>query len=311
MAWLIGLDEAGYGPNLGPFAMSAALLRLPAPSCPWRLLANQVRRLGEPDDGRLVVDDSKGIHTPKLGLQPLERAVLPFLPAAPSLAELWPRLVLTPWEAYQAEPYAADRPLPCGADLAKLLPPIRAQLLAGLEAAGLTLHLASVVLFPTEFNRVVTEGDSKAAAPLTAVRRLIQHALDRAELGAEEPVEIVVDRLGGRKHYQPFLQDLFPEQFVFTECETNQASEYRVGPHLRVRFLVGGDQASFAVALASMVSKYLRELLMLQFNEFFQRQAPALVPTAGYPVDALRWWQETADLRAELGMADTLLWRCR
>src|SRR5437762_3576896 len=79
MAWLVGIDEAGYGPNLGPLVMTAVALRLPdaAIECDaWQLLAAGVRRHGERDDGRLVVADSKLVYSTSRGLAHLERTVL-------------------------------------------------------------------------------------------------------------------------------------------------------------------------------------------------------------------------------------------
>ena len=35
-----------------------------------------------------------------------------------------------------------------------------------------------------------------------------------------------------------------------------------------------------------MASKYLRELAMRPFNEFWSRHVPELKPTAGYPLNA-------------------------
>ncbi|MFM9068571.1 MAG: hypothetical protein ACKOUR_14755, partial [Planctomycetota bacterium] len=61
--------------------------------------------------------------------------------------------------------------------------------------------------------------------------------------------------------------------------------------------------------LASMVAKYLREVCMKQFNTFWQSHCPGLAPTAGYPVDARRFWSETAALRQQLGIPDHILWR--
>src|SRR5262249_51334123 len=79
MPWLIGIDEAGYGPNLGPLVMSAVACRVPealAGADLWRLLATAVRHDGDPTDGRPLVADSKVVHAGPQGLAALELGVL-------------------------------------------------------------------------------------------------------------------------------------------------------------------------------------------------------------------------------------------
>src|SRR4051812_8465059 len=86
MPWVVGIDEAGYGPNLGPLVQSAVALRLPDDDPGgWRYLASHVRRCADPDDGRVLVDDSKLVYAGKNGLARLERglAATVGLPAAP------------------------------------------------------------------------------------------------------------------------------------------------------------------------------------------------------------------------------------
>ncbi len=77
MAWIIGIDEAGYGPNLGPFVMTSVACRVPDPCHDtnlWRLLRPVVRQGADADDGRLLIDDSKIVYTAR-GLAGLERGV--------------------------------------------------------------------------------------------------------------------------------------------------------------------------------------------------------------------------------------------
>ncbi len=62
MPWVVGIDEAGYGPNLGPMVQAAVALHLPDDDpAGWETLKATVRRAHEPDDGRLLVDDSKKV----------------------------------------------------------------------------------------------------------------------------------------------------------------------------------------------------------------------------------------------------------
>ena len=60
-----------------------------------------------------------------------------------------------------------------------------------------------------------------------------------------------------------------------------------------------------------MTAKYLRELSMRPFNAFWQRHIPNLKPTAGYPTDARRFFDDIGDVRQRLTIANDVIWRCR
>ncbi len=88
---------------------------------------------------------------------------------------------------------------------------------------------------------------------------------------------------------------------------------FRWGPvprRVEIRFAAKGE-SFLPAALASMASKYLRELAMTAFNAFWIRQVPGLRPTAGYPVDALRFKADIASRQQQLGISDDVLWRVR
>jgi len=78
-----------------------------------------------------------------------------------------------------------------------------------------------------------------------------------------------------------------------------------------VVFRPRADGDSVAVALASMLCKYLREVCMIQFNRFWARHVPGLAPTAGYPNDAKRFYAEIRPAMAKLGLSEDQVWRKR
>ena len=63
------------------------------------------------------------------------------------------------------------------------------------------------------------------------------------------------------------------------------------------------------VAVASMVSKYVREVCMVQFNRWWAQRVPGIKPTAGYPVDAGRFMEAIRAKLKELGMEEAKVWR--
>ena len=80
---------------------------------------------------------------------------------------------------------------------------------------------------------------------------------------------------------------------------------------MTVEFRQGADGAELPVALASMLSKYVRELCMIQFNAFWQDRVQGLKRTAGYPQDAARFLADIREEQQTLGLDQSLFVRER
>jgi ribonuclease HII len=318
MAVWLGTDEAGYGPNLGPLVVSATVWRVPdkAAADLYPLLQRAVSRQWDRGSSLVPLADSKQLYHSGEGLAALEYGVYSAVAAlgwpSPSWHDLWARLAPDAVADMAALPWHADyaSPLPVDADPATLtalgrdFPP-------RLRGAGVELlQIRSAVLFPGRFNDQVDRAGSKGAVLSQTTLDLVQRLL--ASIG-DEPILVCCDKHGGRSHYGPLLQPRFPEHLVEVRREGRLESVYRWGPASRrveARFVAKGENF-LPAALASMVSKYLRELAMRAFNAFWQQQLPGLRPTAGYPVDARRFFQEIEPARRRLDIPDRLLWRQR
>jgi len=342
MAWRVGIDEAGYGPNLGPLVMSAVACRVPeehAPTSLWKVLKTGVRKASGRGETKLPVDDSKKIYSTARGLADLERSVLAILnssfsPASENradgapcndvathgatparffepglngfIAKICPDHELTSETWYHGStslPVAAD-----GDDIAQAA----ARFAECCAAAGAEWRLfRSVVVCPPRFNAMVERWGSKGAVLGIALAELVP---DLLTLGPDEPMHVVVDKHGGRNHYQPLLQDAIPGGWVLPLVESMDESIYDVWGlpgAVRFIFLPRGDAGHFEVALASMLSKYLRETLMIEFNAFWRQHVPDLAPTAGYPGDSRRFFDAIRPALARLGIAEEMVWRER
>src|SRR5581483_7740844 len=123
---------------------------------------------------------------------------------------------------------------------------------------------------------------------------------------------VLVDKHGGRNAYAAMIQHALPGGMVVARQEGMACSAYHVlglGREVELKFQPRADTEHFCVALASMASKYLRELLMLEFNCFWKAKHPDLKPTAGYPTDSKRFWADIRRLVKRLGIKKDTLWR--
>ena len=321
MPYLIGMDEAGYGPNLGPLVISGSVWRVPDEPADTELyslleaaICHQVEkaRAGRPQ--RLAMADSKQLYKPGGGIGVLERGLLSALAAAGESVCDWPSL----WSALKADPHQDCAAEPSLAEYNLALPVSATpeditsgtQLLTqALAQSGVQLvTVQSRAVLPARFNHLLRSSGNKAMALSQTSLSLLA---DLVSPLPAEPMLVICDKHGGRNKYQQLLQTAFPDFLVEVRHEGRAESRYCWGPEstrVEVRFCTGGE-AFLPAALASMACKYLRELAMRAFNEFWCGKVPGLKPTAGYPVDAKRFKREIAGVQKSLQLSDDLLWR--
>ena len=306
MPLVVGIDEAGYGPLLGPLVVGATLWRVPPElACAdfWRHLSESVCRAAHGRDGRLPVGDSKQVFDRKRGIATLERTVLAFAHAAGLPCDALGTLLVALGYESPAEsdiPWYRDLSAPLPLDKARSSCTGAAQRLsATMAATGVTCcGLRTALLTEDVFNHRVAQTRNKAAVLLEAVLRLVQWAAERC---GDQDLHVHVDHLGGRVNYRDPLMRAFPERHLHVVEVSDQCSRYRLAAQRNdwhVDFVVEAEQRHLPVALASMLAKYVRELLMARFNAYWCSRSPRLRPTAGYYTDACRFLSDIESLIA-------------
>jgi ribonuclease HII len=319
LAILAGIDEAGFGPLLGPLVVSCSAWAVPPELLEadlWQVLRRSLGKTRKHLAGRLLVADSKKAFSRAQGVGHLERTVLAALQVmgveTRNLGSLLtalspdclPRLGEYPWFQKLREYCLAAEP----ADLK-----IAAQVLADdLQAHGAKLVcLRSSCLDVAYYNTMVERVKNKAQVLFIAVTQLMQGILDQFP---DDDIRILVDRQGGRTHYRENLRRSFPgmDLRIVQEGDETSIYEMRRGSRLvRLSFEVKADDLYLPVALASMVSKYLRELLMECMNNYFVALDANLKPTAGYWKDGTRFVEELRQRLPDLPIDSHRLIRCR
>ncbi len=329
MRW-VGIDEAGYGPNIGPLVMTAVIAESRdvvshpqngPPGVPpdiWGDLAATVVR-GGGDSGRFCVDDSKVILRGGKGRERLEATCLALIdavgrPLPPDPAGLFEAVGAGTLESAELDRWldgvTSAVEWPCSRLVGELAHRLACK---PLEPAGGQWRITAVrsaVLGPSRFNRRLELLGSKASVHFTVFRELLGHVWELAFDG--RPTDIQGDKHGGRHYYLEPLMNAFPDTWIDRGVEGPALSRYHIRDRSRsisLSLSPRADGTNGLVALASIVSKTVREVWMDIFNTYWTSRVPGLKPTAGYPVDAARFRRAIEPVALAGGHEPDLWWR--
>ena len=323
---VVAVDEAGYGPNLGPLVIAATAWRnrRSLPLTAWRAALEpgfcfEPTSAGPP---RLAIGDSKKWIGRGRPMEHVRRTLEYFASRFggafgerdtffDSLDESFlSTRTAAAWLCAAAT--ASDAPEPArandGQDTFSVFNDAdRALRDCGLEPVG----WAARIVGEAEFNEAVLRAGNKASVLSRFSLELADRLMRRCRSGTDSTaVRLIFDKHGGRNKYLPLLLEQWPERFFEVHAEGLAVSRYRSAtpPPWEVEFAAKADSLP-PVGLSSMLAKWTREVLMLRLNAYWSGHCPGVRPTAGYPLDAKRFAAEIAAKAEELGLERQSWWR--
>jgi len=313
---LIGIDENGYGPVLGPLIVTSASLKLqsesfaPVPDL-WRLLGIK-KDPGSNSKGLLVVDSKMVFNTSRKKELAAEETVLAFFYLCfgflPESADQFLNVVIDPsTTTYNPSCFCWKNDLSL-----QLNPERRRHILQNAEKLrkraqqkGVTLEKPRCFLLcPSLFNAGL-KSRNKSDLVLEAGLNLIRRH------GTDGQFHACLGKVGGLRYYQEHISALFGPQCTVTPTrEEKNNSAYKLNKAGKsvgtITYLQDGEENSFLIALSSFFGKYTRDLFWKKTREFFNIPGQSLSLNASGYRDPLtkRFIRETEELRKKLNIPD-------
>ena len=323
MALLIGTDEAGYGPPLGPLVISATAWECPRQDADlYQILADVVADSPQYAKSatakqRLLIADSKvacrsgAVGNLETTVRLLLETVYGRMPK--TLSDLVAIVMPEAAEDFLEQHFwlkglDVELPLEAAIGRAAVNSQVSSRFRSLCQQNAIRLSdIRSTILLPPEFNAGVSELGNKATLLSDSTLRLAAELMG----GRTGDTLIECDKHGGRSYYSEMIASALTDCPVKIVRESAQQSVYQwslPNRECEVRFTAKGE-GQLPVALASMVSKYVREVFMVAWNNYWRIKIPGIKPTKGYPQDAKRFYGEIQEVVAALKLSRTDFWR--
>lgn len=321
---MIGIDEAGYGPNMGPLVVCATAWR-----APLELEVCELSQMLAPEfqskplrkgSKHVPMGDSKLINQGKTGFASLSAGARFLLEAiakshrSQSVDEVLAWMSPEDFERIKRVPWYSNCCLPreCADNPWELENSSFQDAEKKMAQLGLSLLDARTrVVDEPEFNRQVDRIGNKSSLLSELSLNLARMIVDR-NAAVDEPIFVYCDKHGGRNRYQSFLMASFDQEWFSVQAEGQHRSEYQAnwaGSPMTIQFQVDGDSI-FPSAASSILCKWIREEHMLKLNTFWQSKSESVIaPTAGYYVDAIRFSKQIEPLSQKLNLSRENWWR--
>jgi len=298
----VGIDENGLGPRLGPLVVTSVVARTSGDGHAVVTSAPAQRLAARIGDSKQLVSFRDSV----LGEAWARTLAPPGTPSDRSPDALIDALSIDARDTLE-RPCPADHRGQCWGTEGEAFAAGDARLAelrrdrAALATEGVELLGANVVIVCTQrLNEAAARGVSRFQTDLFAMERLILHARGRhrSELVA------TCGKVGGYNRYTTAFGP-FSGRLMTTLEEGQARSEYRIAEIGRVAFVRDADAGHLLVALASLVGKWVRDVLTRRVTRYHRSHDPSLPEASGYhDPSTTRFIDQSALARKARGIAD-------